>query len=158
MRDGEGEVVINFGQKKTSDTNTKCFTAEGCSVLIVDDTPSNLRLLRFHLKDTKMDIGLDVKPLMALERCKNKKFDLILLDNMMPEMDGVELLEKIREDSMNKDTPAVVLTADALSTSRQYFLDRGFDEYASKPVDLAVLNDIIIKFLPKEKVKIGYEE
>ena len=75
---------------------------------------------------------------------------------MMPKMDGEETLKRIKEDSegLNKDTPVVVLTANAIAGVREKYIERGFDEYMSKPVEYESIQEMLIKFLPKEKVKL----
>jgi CheY-like chemotaxis protein/HPt (histidine-containing phosphotransfer) domain-containing protein len=86
--------------------------------------------------------------------CREKKYDLILLDHMMPQPDGIETLHIIRKDekSLNNDTKVVVLTANAVAGSRQLYIDEGFDDYLTKPLDSSMLEQMVKSMLPKEKV------
>ena len=131
------------------------FTAPDASILVVDDNRPNLSIVNAFLKDTKARIDLCTNGKDAAERCRNKQYDLILLDHMMPEPDGIQTLEMIRTDSesMNRDTAAVVLTANALSGSRQMYLKAGFTDYLAKPLEADVLEDTVRRLLPAEKVR-----
>ena len=136
-------------------TDDTCdFTAPDASVLAVDDNQSNLAIVQLFLKRTGIVPDLCSTGTGAVEHCKHKKYDLILLDHMMPQPDGVETLHIIRtdENSLNKDTKAVVLTANAVAGSRKMYLDEGFDDYLTKPIDAAVLEQTVKTLLPPEKV------
>ena len=86
--------------------------------------------------------------------CKREKFDLILLDHMMPEPDGIETLHLIKEDpdSKNKDTPVIVFTANAVSDSRELYMKEGFADYLTKPVDANILENTVKKYLSDDKI------
>ena len=77
----------------------------------------------------------------------NKKYDLILLDHMMPEMDGIHTLYNLKKRAHGFETPVVVLTANAIEGSRDMYLREGFSDYLSKPIDVQELNSILKKFL-----------
>lgn len=140
--------------------HTKVFTAEGsgnpeklhapkADVLVVDDNTMNLKVAENLL-------GLfDIKPKLASSgeealKCVNtKKYQLILLDHMMPHMDGIETLDKMRADNMlYKETRVVALTANAINGSREEYLSAGFDDYLSKPIEVKALEEILRKWLP----------
>ena len=135
------------------------FTAPDANVLAVDDNQSNLTVVKLFLKRTGIKLDLCGSGTHAIELCRKKKYDLILLDHMMPEPDGIETLHIIREDeaSLNKDTKAVVLTANAVVGSRQMYIDAGFEDYLTKPLDSKLLEKTVKKMLPKDKVNEGSE-
>ena len=132
------------------------FTAPEAFVLAVDDNAMNLVIFRKLLKGNRIKIVTVESGEECIKACKKIKFDLIFLDHMMPKMDGEETLKRIKEDSegLNKDTPVVVLTANAIAGVREKYIERGFDEYMSKPVEYESIQEMLIKFLPKDKVKL----
>ncbi|MBO7096298.1 MAG: response regulator, partial [Lachnospiraceae bacterium] len=130
------------------------FTAPDAKILAVDDNNSNLRIVTLFLKRTGIVPDTCDGGLKAIEMCRNKKYDLILLDHMMPDPDGMGTLDLIRSDSksLNRDTTVVVLTANAVAGSRKMYLDAGFADYLTKPVDSAILEQTVKKYLPPEKI------
>ncbi|SEF85918.1 Signal transduction histidine kinase [Eubacterium ruminantium] len=130
------------------------FIAPEAKVLVVDDNQSNLTIVKLFLKKNSIVPDLCTTGKRAIELCKEKKYDLILMDHMMPQPDGIETLHIIRndEESLNKDTKAVVLTANAVAGSRQMYISEGFDDYLTKPLDSGVLEETVKKMLPKDKV------
>ena len=130
------------------------FTAPDAKILAVDDNQSNLTIVKLFLKRTGIKPDLASSGTRAIELCKEKKYDLIILDHMMPSPDGIETLHLIREDedSLNKDTKAVVLTANAVAGSRQKYMADGFDDYLTKPLDSKALEQVVMNMLPKDKV------
>ena len=82
---------------------------------------------------------------------KEKKYDIILMDHMMPEPDGVETLHRLREqDGVNRDTTVIVLTANAVVGVKDFYLGEGFDDYLSKPISGSLLEEMLLKYLPEE--------
>ena len=130
------------------------FTAPEAAILAVDDNQSNLTIVKLFLKRLGIKPDLCNNGTEALKLCKKKKYDILLLDHMMPEPDGIETLKMIKTDpdSLNKDTKTVVLTANAVAGSREIYLDAGFDDYLTKPLDITTLEKTVEKFLPPEKV------
>ncbi len=130
------------------------YYAQDAAVLAVDDTSINLTLLTLLLKRINIVPDLCESGQRAVQMCREKKYDLILLDHMMPEIDGVETLKLIREseDSLNKDTVAIVLTANAMAGSRSFYMEAGFADYLTKPVDSSLLEQTMKKYLPEEKI------
>jgi len=130
------------------------FTAPEANVLVVDDTEMNLVVFTNLLKKTKVNIDTAISGDDALARTKNKKYDLIFLDHMMPHKNGIETLHELREqkNAVNKDTPVVCLTANAVSGAWELYKSEGFDDYLTKPIDFALLEQTVIKYLPPEKV------
>ena len=137
------------------ETEACSFMAPGAKILAVDDNRSNLTIVKLFLKRTGIVPDLCGDGKRAVELCREKKYDLILLDHMMPAPDGIETLHNIRSDakSLNKDTKAVVLTANAVAGSRQMYMDEGFDDYLTKPLDSKILEQTVKNMLPAEKVR-----
>ncbi|MCR5586372.1 MAG: response regulator, partial [Lachnospiraceae bacterium] len=135
-------------------TSASSFTAPDALVLVVDDNQSNLKIVKLFLKQNEIIPDICSSGTRAIELCKEKKYDLILMDHMMPEPDGIETLHIIKEsaDSLNKDTKAVVLTANAIAGSRQMYINEGFDDYLTKPLDVKILEDTVKKMVPSEKI------
>lgn len=101
-------------------------------ILIVDDNKLNIKVARRALKDFDFIIDEAYDGLECLEKVKNNQYDLILMDIMMPNLNGEETLKKLKEDH-NFNTPVLALTADALETSKDKYLNEGFIDYISKP-------------------------
>jgi CheY-like chemotaxis protein len=126
------------------------FTAEKAKILVVDDNSMNLSVLKGLLKSTKVQVETAESGYACLDLLKDNSYDLLLLDHMMPGMDGIETLEKVRE--INKTIPAVALTANYMANGDEFYGSKGFCGYISKPIDSAALEEIIIKNLPEELV------
>lgn len=120
----------------------------------MDDNRSNLTIFKLFLKRTGITPDLCNSGTKAVELCRENKYDLIFLDHMMPQPDGIETLYLIRKDekSLNKDTKAICLTANAVAGSRQLYMDEGFDDYLTKPLDSSLLEEMVKKMLPTDKV------
>ena len=130
------------------------FTAPRARILVVDDVKMNLNVVRLLLKNTEMQIDLASSGDECLKYTLMKRYDLILMDHMMPVMDGIEALHKIREQAtgLNAETPVVALTANALVGAQEMYLEEGFVSYLSKSVKSADLEDCILKLLPEDKI------
>jgi len=127
-------------------------------VLVVDDEPMNLMVAEGIFKEYEMQVRAVHSGMEALEACEREEFDLIFLDHMMPEMDGVETLKRLRRlmaDSERKVT-VIAFTANAVSGAREMFFEEGFDEFVSKPIEMAELERVLRKVLPKSMIR--YEE
>ena len=121
---------------------------------MVDDTKTNLTVIVGLLKQTQIQVDTVTSGMEALDMVKKIKYDIIFLDHRMPEMDGIQTFHAMQEleDNLNKDTPVVALTANAISGSREMYYKEGFDNYMSKPVDPGKLEEMILLYLPEEKV------
>ncbi len=150
--------IGNFGEMKNSEIPTlkhrrESFTAKDAVILVVDDTPVNLKVISRLLKRTGIQVDTAKSGEECLELCESKVYDIIFLDYRMPVMDGVETLHELKNrKGINEFTPIVVLTANALSGARERFISEGFDDYLSKPVESGYLEEVILKFLPDDKV------
>ena len=89
----------------------------------------------------------------CIEKTGEKKYDLIFLDHMMPDMDGFETFKHMREDgtNLNNDTPVIMLTANAVQGAKDEYISFGFSDYLSKPIQRQQLEDMIEKYLPNSK-------
>ncbi|MCR4763450.1 MAG: EAL domain-containing protein [Lachnospiraceae bacterium] len=132
------------------------FTAPDARILVVDDTPMNLTVVKGLLKQTLLQIETAISGRECLEMVQKTQYDCIFLDYRMPEMDGTETLKRIRElkGYPNSRTPVIVLTANALSGAREQFLAEGFDDYLTKPVEARKLEQMLMQYLPDEKLHI----
>ena len=134
----------------------EAFHAPNAHILIVDDTRINLTVVSNLLKNTRIQIDTAVGGSEAVSKAKDIEYDIILMDQRMPEMDGIEALHKIRETENGKSSkvPVICLTADAVVGAKEKYLAEGFDDYISKPVDGFALEKMLMKYLPKEKVEL----
>lgn len=128
--------------------------APDAHVLSVDDNEMNLAVVRGLLKRTGLQLDTAISGEDCMDYTRRKKYDLIFMDHMMPEPDGISTLHRLRQetDNPNVDTPVVALTANAVAGSREEYLKAGFDEYLSKPVMGEKLEQMLQKYLPEEKV------
>lgn len=132
------------------------FVAPDATILVVDDTPMNLNVIKGLLKQTLIQVDTAQSGKECLELVKKKHYDIIFMDQRMPEMDGVQTLHALREmdgaDNKSADAPVIVLTANVVSGARERFLGEGFSDYLSKPVDAVKIEKMIANTLPGEKV------
>ncbi len=131
------------------------FVAPRARILVVDDNKMNLTVIGALLKRTKMQIDYADSGQKCLDMTKNQAYDIILMDHMMPEMDGIETLTKLRaeESNPNQNTVAVALTANAIAGCREMYLEQGFDDYCSKPVRAEALDALLVQHLQPELVQ-----
>ena len=131
------------------------FTAPDAVVLVVDDMPMNLAVFKSLLKRTGVQIDTAASGDEGLALARDRKYDIIFLDHMMPHKDGIETLRELRAqtDNPNLQTPTVCLTANAISGAREQYLAAGFDDYLTKPIDADRLEEMLMQYLPKEKLR-----
>lgn len=130
-------------------------TCPGVHALVVDDEPMNLMVARGIFKRYGMIVSTAASGTEAIGLCKKNDYDIIFMDHMMPGMDGVETMKRIRLEAIKgkRDIPIVALTANAVSTAKEMFLSEGFDGFVSKPVELTELERVLKKVLPKTALK-----
>ncbi len=125
----------------------------GVSILVVDDVEMNIQVVNGMLKRTHVDVDTAYSGRECLEKIAKKHYDIIFLDHMMPEMDGIETFGQMKIfEHKNKNTPVIILTANAVVGAREMYLENGFADYLSKPILRDELIETIIKYLPKEPV------
>lgn len=134
-----------------------CFTAPDAKILIVDDNRMNRRVFTALLKRTQVQVTQAQSGMEALDLTREQRFDLIFMDHLMPDMDGIETLHQIRRERKNlcKDVPVVILTANAVVGAKEGYLAEGFDAYLAKPIESAKLETLIRECLPSKKIKAG---
>lgn len=113
------------------------------SVMAVDDNPANLKLITALLKERVTHVVTASDGKQAVEQAQTQKFDLILMDIQMPEMDGVTACHEIRQTPMNHLTPVVAVTAHAMSGERERLLNEGMDDYLTKPIEEHILEQVL---------------
>lgn len=138
--------------KKQQSSYHESFVAKDARILVVDDNEMNLLVVKNLLKKTEMQVTTCQSGMDCLRLIAENHYDIVLLDHMMPVMDGIETLHRAKElkDSLCKDTPFIALTANAISGVREMYLAEGFDNYLSKPVNGKALEKMIKKYLPEK--------
>ncbi|MBQ9565874.1 MAG: amino acid permease [Synergistaceae bacterium] len=159
------EPIGNFQEKFEQYVHSlrayhESFRAPDARVLVVDDTEMNLTVVEGLLSKTEVRIDKAASGFEALALTKRNRYDLILMDHRMPQMDGTEALGHVRtqEGGLNRETPIICLTADAMTGARARFIAEGFTDYLSKPIEGPTLEAALIKYLPPEKVAIREED
>ena len=152
-----GQKILNSEERQTSLHNK--FVTPQASVLVVDDNAMNLKvmarlLLPYRLKVTMASSGPE-----ALEKLNAPEFDCVFLDHMMPDMDGVETLHKIRQKPglYYQSLPVIAFTANAIGGAREMFMSEGFNDFIAKPIELSVLERILRRYIPAQ-MQIPVEE
>ncbi|MBP5198908.1 MAG: response regulator [Lachnospiraceae bacterium] len=145
--------TTGYDRKKPSEKNGK-FTAPDVKVLIVDDNLMNIRVIEGLLAPYKMRLTSVTSGAEAIKAVESRDYDLVFMDHMMPEMDGVEALHHIREKGGDyfKNLKIVALTANAIAGTREMFLREGFDDFVEKPVEPNVLERALKRVLPDAKM------
>ena len=128
--------------------------APDAQVLVVDDTDLNLTVVKALMRPTKMQIDTANSGEAALEMINNKDYDLVFMDHFMPGMDGVETTEYIRNlaNERKNSVPIIALTADAMKGVKEQLLSKGMSDFLSKPIIMADLYKILLRWLPENKV------
>lgn len=131
--------------------------APDAKILVVDDVPMNLIVVKGLLKATKIQIDTAKNGANCLELVQKNRYDIIFLDHLMPEMDGIETLQnmKLLEENPNRNTPVIMLTANAIVGAKEEYMEAGFTDYLTKPVQETLLHEMIMKYLPKELYESG---
>ena len=137
----------------TSISNMKLY---GTSVLVADDNVINLRVAHGILSYYGLVVDTASSGLEALNLCRNKNYDFVFMDQMMPEMDGIEAMREVRKlnSHYKKGGPGkiIVLTADAIKGARETLIGHGFDEYLGKPINVAQLERLFTRYIPSNKI------
>lgn len=135
------------------------FHAPNGKILVVDDNATNLLIVKKLLKATQLQIDTADGGRKALSMCEDKVYDLILMDHLMPEIDGIRTLHLLREgETRNKKTKVIALTANAIEGIKDMYLKEGFSDYLSKPIDPALLEEKLLEYLPKESIEAIMEQ
>lgn len=142
---GNLDVATAAEERAARMEEKKVLLAPEMSILVVDDVELNLKVVRGFLKESKIRIDTASSGAQGLQMVTRKKYDLILLDHMMPDLDGLETFRQMKalDHSLNLKTPVIMMTANAIVGAREEYLDYGFDDYLSKPVMEADLIRVI---------------
>ena len=149
-----GDISEKYNNTSDKKKNTASFTAPDAKILVVDDVKMNISVFKALLKRTKIAVDSAMSGPEALEMIKEKKYDIIFLDHMMPDMDSIETYKHMKtlEENPNKDTTVIMLTANAIMGAKEEYINIGFSDYLSKPVQAPKLEEMILKYLPEELV------
>ncbi|MBQ9442050.1 MAG: response regulator [Selenomonadaceae bacterium] len=162
-----GEEVVGkitedpVNKKEKSKTEYKpAFIAPEAKILVVDDNEMNLLVATSLLKGTKIQVDTAISGMECLRKIAETQYDLILLDQMMPSLDGIQTMKIAREmeNNLSKDAPIIALTANAISGAREMLIGEGFDDYLSKPIDVHAMEEMLMNYLPIEKLHAPKEE
>ncbi len=130
------------------------FQAPDAHILVVDDMNANLTVIKGLLKATRIKIDTASNAQDALKLAHDTKYDILIIDHLMPNMDGIQMLHELRKDktSANNDTICIALTANAIMGAKEMYIKEGFESYLPKPVDGTVLEETLVNFLPRELI------
>ena len=143
-----GQEIVSSVKKKTFD-RSQIVPLSFARVLVVDDNTTNLQVAQGLMAPYKMKIDVATSGFKAIELVKTIHYDAIFMDHMMPEMDGIETAQHIRELNIDycKVVPIIALTANAMSGAREMFLQAGMDDFVAKPIEMTELNRVLKKFV-----------
>ncbi len=141
------EVADGYGEE-----NKGRLSFDGVRALVVDDEPMNLVVASGLFRNYEMDIDTAESGREAIKKFDRNDYDVIFMDHMMPEMDGVEAMKIIRQAALGSGRKPVIvaLTANALSGAREMFIKEGFDGFIAKPIDIAEFERVMKRVLPEE--------
>ena len=143
--------ISNVEWKETDERKRRSFVAPQAKILIVDDNPENLMVTRSLLKRTAVFVDTAASGEECVHKVRQNVYDLILLDYMMPQMDGIDTIRELKKD-VQFHIPVIALTADVTKGIEQTFLREGFCAYLSKPVMWSKLEDLLMKYLRDDLV------
>ena len=151
-----GNFMEQYQRRSVSAGQTKDpLIAPKARILVVDDVEMNLKVVKGLLRETKMQIDTAMSGKACLKQIQSQSYDMIFLDHMMPEMDGIETLQQMRRTGgyAARAVPVIALTANAISGSKEMYLEAGFHDYLSKPVREEALFRMLRKYLRKELIE-----
>ena len=133
--------------------------AHDASVLVVDDNDMNLKVAKGLMKRCGIVPDLASSGRECIEMLKSRSYDIVFLDHMMPGMDGIETLKKIKQENLlPAGTAVIVLTANAISGAKEKYMEQGFTDYLAKPIEVSALENILSVYLPKDKISYDLNE
>lgn len=155
-----GDLGLRITKRTEDYSYHAMFTAPEARILVVDDNEVNRRVFVKLLKATQVQVDEAAGGEACLEIVREKAYDLIFLDHMMPDLDGITVLHRMREwkEYPCQSTPVVALTANAITGAREMYLGEGFQDFLSKPINPEKLEKMIMTMLPEEKVICGDAE
>ncbi len=147
-----GDFKERLAKANSEQIQRNGYTAPQARVLVVDDNRINLKVFKALLKETQMQITEAESGRACLKLLEEQEYDLIFLDHMMPEMDGIETFHEMKKRKLCEDVPVIMLTANALVGDREKYLAEGFDDFLTKPIIPEKLDRVMMQHLPEEKV------
>ncbi len=147
--------IGNFRTKSKNnieESYTQSFVAPEAKILVVDDNEMNLFVMKSLLKSCQVQVTSCSTGQDCITAMKKDYYDIVLLDHMMPQMDGIETINQINALNLKKDTVIIALTANAIAGAKEMYLSNGFDDYLSKPIQIAEMEQLLIKYIPYDKV------
>ncbi len=152
------QVVQSLGQNVGRDGR---FIAPSASILVVDDNMMNVKVVEGLLRPYQIKVFAAYSGKEALKKIESMDYDFVFMDHMMPEMDGVETMHRIRQKPGKyfQTVPIIALTANAIGGAREMFLAEGFQDFVAKPIELSVLERVLLRYIPAQKItKVSEEE
>lgn len=148
-----GDYVKRLERSKGQSEEVTHLYAPKARVLVVDDNAMNLKVVKNLMKLNGIVPDQVLSGMEAIEMIRRKNYDIVFLDHMMPKMDGIETLEKIKEEHLKAEGMTIIaLTANAVVGAKEIYLQAGFDDYLSKPIEVDRLEKKLAKYLPKDIV------
>ncbi len=153
-------ISILDSDLSTVSSDSEQMYCPGVKVLVVDDEPMNLTVAKGIFKRYGIQVITAASGKESIELCSEQNFDIVFMDHMMPGMDGIEAMKKIKSNAKRdgRKFPVVALTANAVSSAKEMFLSEGFDGFVSKPIELVELERVMKRVLPKTAVVYETEE
>lgn len=149
-----GNYTQRLAQNGHQEATQKWLYANGADVLVVDDSEMNLKVAKNLMKRSGIIPDLAISGSDAIDRIRSKRYHIVFLDHMMPKMDGIETLRRLREEGLLEEGVTVIaLTANAVEGARDKYLNAGFDDYLSKPIDAGELEKKLGRYLPEAIVE-----
>lgn len=148
--------LTNSAMQESNDLNIDEITIKDTRVLVTDDNHINLKVIKNTLEYYGLEVDTAASGAEAIQLCEQNVYDLIFMDQMMPVMDGIETMKHLREIKVS--AKIIALTANAILGVRDELLEKGFDEYLSKPIQFRELDKILKRFIPAEKIVTKTEE
>lgn len=153
MGNFEERIKESVAHKKINEN----FKVNDAHVLVVDDNEMNLKVADNLMRIFEIEPDMAESGKEAIEKMENKEYNIVFLDHMMPDMDGIETLKEIKKRNLQRDKTAVIaLTANAVAGAEETYLAEGFDGYLSKPIELERLKAILTEYLPENKIVDGF--
>ncbi|MCR5521031.1 MAG: response regulator [Lachnospiraceae bacterium] len=149
-----GLINVSEGRDRMVGDYRPSFSASGAHILVVDDNRMNLEVIRGLLKRTKVAVDTAISGAECIDKIRAKRYDIVFIDHMMPGMDGIETLAKIKEmpagENRSENAKYIMMTANALKGARDFYVAHGYDDYLSKPVEAVALERMVASYLPGE--------
>lgn len=155
-------ITFSHEEERLNSNSIGDMRISGIRALVVDDNQVNLKVAKRSLSYYGLDVDIASNGKDAIELCRKNRYRLVFMDQMMPEMNGIEAMKQIRQlnsyYARGGESRIVVLTADSISGVRVHLMEEGFDEYLGKPMNFKQLERLFVRFLPEECIQNSAEE